>query len=91
MTDEQRTNAKSNIKSMGTISINKCVKGVREHGGNLWEKQGMLRNAEDEVADLMQYLPTLRRQLNEVLDLLVNKKYIQAEDKLIDILSNNPN
>ncbi len=36
--------------------------GQQEHGGNLWEKPGMLENAIAEAIDLVTYLYTLRDQ-----------------------------
>jgi len=36
--------------------------GQHEHGGNLWEKGGMLDNALAEALDLVVYLYTLREQ-----------------------------
>jgi len=36
--------------------------GQIEHGGNLWEKPGMLEQALEEVIDLAVYLYTLREQ-----------------------------
>jgi hypothetical protein len=36
--------------------------GQREHGGNLWEKPGMLEQAIAEVLDLAVYLYTLKEQ-----------------------------
>lgn len=37
--------------------------GQLEHGGNCWEKPGMLAHALDESADLSVYLWTLREQM----------------------------
>ena len=36
--------------------------GVKEHGGHLWEKPGMLDEAIKEAIDLVVYLYTLRDQ-----------------------------
>lgn len=37
--------------------------GQDEHGGNLWEKRGMLAHAIEEAIDQVVYLYTLRDQL----------------------------
>lgn len=37
--------------------------GQQEHGGNIWEKPGMLEHAIEEVLDLAVYLYTLKGQL----------------------------
>jgi hypothetical protein len=36
--------------------------GQREHGGNIWEKPGMLEHAIEEAIDMVVYLYTLREQ-----------------------------
>lgn len=37
--------------------------GQEEHGGNIWEKPGMLEHAIEEVLDLAVYLYTLKGQI----------------------------
>jgi hypothetical protein len=39
--------------------------GQAEHGGNLWQKPGMLDYAIEEVIDLAVYLYTLKEQCEE--------------------------
>ena len=39
--------------------------GQEEHGGNLWEKRGMLTHAIEEAIDQVVYLYTLREQLRQ--------------------------
>lgn len=43
---------------------NKYKAGQAEHGGNLWEKPGMIDMALEEVVDLAVYLLTLKEQSN---------------------------
>lgn len=43
----------------------KYANGQVEHGGNIWEKPGMLRHAIEEVVDLVAYLFTLEEQLSQ--------------------------
>ena len=50
----------------------KYVKGQQEHGGNCWEKPGMLAHAMDEAADLPVYLHTLSEQMRNLVSLLRN-------------------
>ncbi len=40
----------------------KYLKGQKEHGGNLWQKPGLLDEAINEALDLVVYLYTLRGQ-----------------------------
>ncbi len=42
---------------------NKYVAGKIEHGGNLWEKDGIIDKAIEEVVDLVVYLLTLKEQM----------------------------
>lgn len=50
----------------------KYRKGQKEHGGNLWEKEGMLANIEDETTDLIVYVHTLREQIEQAYGLLTH-------------------
>ncbi len=63
--------------------------GQAEHGGNLWEKPGMLAHAEAEARDGVVYLCTLREQL-EALRVEIAQSPILAihgyADKLARIL-----
>lgn len=43
----------------------KYEKGQQEHGGNLWQKSGMIDFAIEEVIDLAVYLYTLKEQMEE--------------------------
>ena len=64
----------------------KFWRGQVEHGGNLWEKPGMLRHVEAETADLLAYVATLREQLAETLADLRALRYERATDRLEEIL-----
>jgi hypothetical protein len=67
MTEEQEANLEQNIQAAVLLMASKYRTGQAEHSGNLWEKSGMLRNAENEVADLNHYLPTIRLQVGKAL------------------------
>ena len=54
----QRVNAQQIL-----LTERKYRDGQIEHGGNCWEKPGMLAHALDEVSDLSVYLWTLREQM----------------------------
>lgn len=43
----------------------KYMKGVEEHGGNLWNKDGLLDMAIEEAIDMVVYLLTLKEQNEE--------------------------
>jgi hypothetical protein len=87
LTPDQREHAKGNLKFWTVMAFKKYVLGQKEHQGNLWEKSGMLKNIETEIADTIHYVPTLRRQMNEVLLLLKTGKIQEAILKLESILS----
>ena len=71
-TDCERINAARELHLQSIIDYlskdleRKYRAGQREHGGNLWEKPGMLNHAIDEVVDLVVYLYTLRAQLERL-------------------------
>lgn len=50
------------LKQFNAGARAKYENGQREHGGNLWQKPGMLEQAIDEAIDLVIYLLTLREQ-----------------------------
>ena len=43
----------------------KYVAGQQQHGGNIWLKHGMLSHIEAELLDLVVYVRTLRKQLED--------------------------
>lgn len=51
------------LDAFGADARAKYAAGQREHGGNLWEKPGMLEHAIEEAIDLVVYLFTLREQI----------------------------
>ncbi len=52
------------LKQFNAESTAKYAKGQREHGGNLWQKEGVLDCAIEEAIDLVVYLYTLKEQLS---------------------------
>ncbi len=70
MTKKQLGHMRAIGESMVKKLDAKYRKGQKEHGGNIWEKAGMLANAEDEVTDLAVYVHTLRGQLEEAVSLM---------------------
>lgn len=71
LTQEQEEHLTGLTTRFATHVTRKYLKGAQEHGGNLWEKDGLLQEAKDEVVDLWVYLDTLEQQLkvNRNLDL----------------------
>ena len=64
MTPAQNAHLKR-ILSAATERITvKYTKGAEEHGGNLWDNEGIIDEAIDEVADLLTYLCTLKEQID---------------------------
>jgi hypothetical protein len=63
MTPEHQEHLDGIVKELTADLRAKYVKGQEEHGGNIWEKPGMLDHAIEEVLDLAVYLYTLKRQL----------------------------
>jgi hypothetical protein len=54
------------LKEQFTLDLDaKYRAGQQEHGGNIWEKRGMLAHAIEEAIDQVVYLYTLREQLQK--------------------------
>ncbi len=70
LTSEQREHMEVCISRHDNLLRKKFSAGQAEHGGNLWEKPGMLRHAKEEHADLTAYLYTLEQQLLQLADQL---------------------
>lgn len=47
------------------IASQKYMAGVREHGGHLWEKNGLIDMAIEEAVDQVIYLLTLKKQIED--------------------------
>lgn len=63
MTSDQIDHISRVLAQHNTLTAGKYRDGQAEHGGNCWEKPGMLAHALDEAADLPVYLWSLREQL----------------------------
>lgn len=86
MTKDQEEHLELNVEDTVRRMKQKYHAGQVEHGGDLWNKKGMLTNIENEVADLNNYIPTLRGQLKIVLNRLVTDQIPEAVQLLVDIL-----
>ena len=62
MTSDQQAHLNGLVAQIDADIRAKYEAGQQEHGGNLWEKPGMLEAAIAEVLDLAVYLYTLREQ-----------------------------
>ena len=65
MTVEQETHINEILSEFNDEARAKYEAGQQEHGGNIWEKRGMLTHAIEEAIDQVVYLYTLRKQLRE--------------------------
>lgn len=68
MTEEQQNHVKGIAEKFATLMSTKYEKGVKEHGGNLWEVgiHDMVDMALDEAIDQVVYLMTLKEQLDGI-------------------------
>lgn len=62
MTPDRERHLAAILESASALMENKFRAGQVEHGGNIWEKPGMLRHALEEAADLFPYLLTFEGQ-----------------------------
>jgi len=70
----QRKHLNSIKRQFCILYEDKYSRGQKEHGGNLWKKQGIIDMAIEEALDLVGYLFTLKQQLK-------GKKLGEIEDK----------
>lgn len=59
----QRLHINAITRSFKKLATEKYAKGVKEHGGNLWEVSGLIDMALDECIDQYIYLTTLKSQI----------------------------
>lgn len=75
------------INNFSTEYVNKYNKGQEEHGGNLWEKPSMIRNAKDEVLDQWSYISVIESQIKEAIALMDDFKPEAAKEILRKLIS----
>lgn len=79
MTPDRERHLSAVLDSAHALIDQKFRAGQEAHGGNLWEKPGMLRNALEENADQVVYLFTLEGQMS-ALALALRSGTITAQD-----------
>jgi hypothetical protein len=65
MSYEHNSHRDGIIADFSRLCTEKYNKGQVEHGGNLWEKKGLIDMAIDEAIDQVVYLLTLKKQIEE--------------------------
>lgn len=63
MTPAQEDHLRTIKEQFLSLADHKYRKGQAEHGGTLWDKQGLIDMAIDEAIDQVVYLLTLKQQL----------------------------
>lgn len=86
MNDIQIKHAVSCLNLFNKTAIDKYTAGQKEHGGNMWEKSGMLQNAYQENVDQMFYLSTIGSQVDLALKFL-NEGHIDKAKQLLENLT----
>ncbi len=72
MNKEQTLHAASCLDLFNEEAALKYSMGQKEHGGNMWEKPGMLRNAYMECIDFMFYTSVIGQQVDAAKEALEN-------------------
>lgn len=65
MTNAQQTHLDEIIFAFEDLVEKKYTAGQKEHGGNLWDKKGLIDMAIDEAIDQVVYLLTLKQQIED--------------------------
>lgn len=71
--------------------MKKYAKGQVEHGGNMWEKPGMLHNSYMELIDMLFYISSVGTQIQMARDFLEYKQVDQAKKILDGLLAETKN
>ena len=82
MTPDQTMHMRGAVRDFSERALEKYPKGQAEHKGNLWERNNLLEDAQEEVVDQMFYLDSLKVKQAR----LVKELYQLS----IDLLSDNP-
>lgn len=61
------------VEQTSKLLSDKYSRGFLEHGGELWNKHGLLDMAIDEAIDQVVYLLTLKQQLDGTFEELLNE------------------
>ncbi len=75
MNQKQEEHIDNIVDWFAEFAWDKYEKGSKEHGGNLFDKAGIIDMALEEAVDLVIYLFTLKQQIEKVKDFDKNKKY----------------
>jgi hypothetical protein len=65
MTVEQNSHLEGLVDDFTSLVTKKYTAGQKEHGGNLWDKKGLIDMAIDEAIDQVVYLLTLKKQIED--------------------------
>lgn len=74
MNKEHRLHMESIVEAFSELARAKYRAGQKEHGGQLWNKHGLLDMAIDEAIDQVVYLVTLKQQLEGTFEDLLEQE-----------------
>lgn len=63
MTNDQEKSMKDSLDRFYRLAEVKYRKGQEQHGGDLWDKKGLIWKAKEEVIDMWFYLEALEKQI----------------------------
>lgn len=88
--EEDRAHCRRVVDWFFSAATNKYARGIKEHGGHLPDKGGLLAEAEAECLDLPIYVRTLREQLERIERFLEAGRVEDAMVALAHILHGTP-
>lgn len=88
--EQDRAHCNRIVNWFAETVTDKYAAGIREHGGHLPDKGGLLHEAECEVLDLAVYVRTLREQLTRIEGWLKDGRVEDAMIGLRHILHGTP-
>ena len=90
LTQQQMMHALSCLQLFTKSSLDKYADGQKTHGGNMWEKPGMIHNAYMEIIDQMYYISTIGQQVDLALKLLDEGHIDKCKQILANLLITEP-
>lgn len=82
MTPEQTQSMELALDSFKEKARDKYRSGQSEHGGNLWERSGLLGDIKEEIVDQMFYLDALSKKV-EIIAKAIEGVRVHVDDSIV--------
>lgn len=80
ITEEHENHISGITRKFSLDARKKYIMGIKEHGGNLWDKPNLVNEALNEAIDQFVYIYTFAEQINIIKQLLLQDKFEEAKE-----------